>query len=92
MSFIILGIGDPHPDFRSLQRIGIGDMLDECDEVFSRRTPGKRKRMTVHESLSLESQMLENLPLSTNCLGEDRVIVSDVAGTTRDAIDTNDYT
>ena len=36
-----------------------------------------------------ESRMLESLPSSISCSGEDRVIVSDIAGTTRDAIDTD---
>ena len=44
--------------------------------------------MIVRELLLSENRMSVNLLLLTSLLGENRVIVSDIAGTTRDAVDT----
>ena len=47
--------------------------------------------MNVHAWQSSASRMLENLRSSTSWSEKNRVIVSDIAGTTRDAIDTEHH-
>ena len=74
--FYNLGIGDPHP-ISAASKLGIGDMLDAVMELFD-----LEKIAIVGKPNAGKSSLINNL------LGENRVIVSDVAGTTRDAIDT----
>ncbi len=84
--FYNLGIGDPHP-VSAVSKRGIGDMLDE---VLSNLGPGtwdeaedERPRIAIVGKPNAGKSSLVN-----RLLGENRVIVSDIAGTTRDAIDT----
>ena len=77
--FYNLGIGDPVPVSAS-SRLGIGDMLDEVSSHFSDERP---KVAIVGKPNVGKSSIINKL------VGENRVIVSDIAGTTRDAIDTN---
>ncbi|MBC8557868.1 ribosome biogenesis GTPase Der [Jutongia hominis] len=83
--FYNLGIGDPHP-VSSLAKLGIGDMLDEVTALFPQdveQEEDERPRIAlVGKPNAGKSSIINKL------LGENRVIVSDVAGTTRDAIDT----
>ena len=72
--FYNLGIGDPHP-VSSLAKLGIGDMLDEVTALFP-------------QDVEQEEDERPRIAVINKLLGENRVIVSDVAGTTRDAIDT----
>ena len=83
--FYNLGIGDPHP-VSSLAKLGIGDMLDEVTALFSQdveQEEDERPRIAVVGKPNAGKSSIIN-----KLLGENRVIVSDVAGTTRDAIDT----
>ena len=75
--FYNLGIGDPHP-ISAASKLGIGDMLEKIEEEEDDRP----KIAIVGKPNAGKSSLINNL------LGENRVIVSDVAGTTRDAIDT----
>ncbi|MCI7503671.1 MAG: ribosome biogenesis GTPase Der [Clostridium sp.] len=84
--FYNLGIGDPHP-ISAASKLGIGDMLDAVFELFDlekieEEEDDRPKIAIVGKPNAGKSSLINNL------LGENRVIVSDVAGTTRDAIDT----
>ena len=84
--FYNLGIGDPHP-ISSLNKMGLGDMLDEVTALFPKdleEEEDERPRIAIVGKPNVGKSSLIN-----KLLGENRVIVSDVAGTTRDAIDTD---
>ena len=83
--FYNLGIGDPHP-VSSVGKLGIGDKLDEVTALFpdgADEEEDERPRVAVVGKPNVGKSSIIN-----KILGENRVIVSDVAGTTRDAIDT----
>lgn len=83
--FYNLGIGDPHP-VSSIGKLGIGDMLDEVTSLFPEDfedEEDERPRVAIVGKPNVGKSSIIN-----KLLGENRVIVSDVAGTTRDAIDT----
>ena len=84
--FYNLGIGDTHP-ISAASKLGIGDMLDAVLELFDlekieEEEDDRPKIAIVGKPNAGKSSLINNV------LGENRVIVSDVAGTTRDAIDT----
>lgn len=85
--FYNLGIGDPMP-VSATERIGIGDMLDKVMEYFPEDTGEEeeddRPRVAIVGKPNVGKSSIIN-----KLLGENRLIVSDIAGTTRDAIDTN---
>ena len=84
--FYNLGIGDPVPISAS-SKLGIGDMLDEVskyfDDVEAEEEEDERPKIAVVGKPNVGKSSIIN-----KLLGENRVIVSNVAGTTRDAIDT----
>ena len=84
--FYNLGIGDPVPVSAS-SRLGIGDMLDEVVKHFpetdSEAEEDDRPKIAIVGKPNVGKSSIIN-----KLLGEERVIVSPVAGTTRDAIDT----
>ncbi len=84
--FYQLGIGDPYPISASL-KLGIGDMLDELVKLLPAKGEGEdideRTKVAVVGKPNVGKSSLIN-----KLLGKERVIVSDIAGTTRDAIDT----
>ena len=84
--FYNLGIGDPVP-VSAASRLGIGDLLDQVMEHFPEHEAGEedddRPRVAIVGKPNVGKSSIIN-----RLLGENRVIVSDVAGTTRDAIDT----
>lgn len=84
--FYNLGIGEPHP-ISSSGKLGIGDLLDEVIKYFPEGSgteeEDERPRIAVVGKPNVGKSSIIN-----RLLGEDRVIVSDIAGTTRDAIDT----
>ncbi len=86
--FYNLGIGDPCP-ISSASQLGLGDMLDKVTELFPNNLDlegeeDERPRIAIVGKPNVGKSSIIN-----KLLGEDRVIVSDIAGTTRDAIDTN---
>ena len=84
--FYNLGIGDPVPISAS-SRLGLGDMLDKVIEHFPEHAgeeeEDSRPRVAIVGKPNVGKSSIIN-----KLLGEQRVIVSDIAGTTRDAIDT----
>ena len=84
--FYNLGIGDPVP-VSAASRLGIGDMLDEVVKHFPEDSgedeEDERPRVAIVGKPNVGKSSIIN-----RLVGENRVIVSDIAGTTRDAIDT----
>ncbi|MEE0955750.1 MAG: ribosome biogenesis GTPase Der [Eubacterium sp.] len=84
--FYNLGIGEPYP-ISAEGRQGIGDLLDAVTCQFPERSGGaeedKRPKIAIVGKPNAGKSSIVN-----RLLGENRVIVSDIAGTTRDAIDT----
>lgn len=83
--FYELGLGDPIP-VSAIHGHGTGDMLDECLKYF----PEENEAEDENEYIKVAVIGKPNVGKSSliNCiLGENRVIVSNVAGTTRDAVD-----
>ena len=83
--FYSLGFGEPFPISGS-HGIGLGDMLDEVAQHFN-KNPGEVYDEDIIKFSLIGRPNVGKSSLVNALLGEDRVIVSDVAGTTRDAID-----
>ena len=84
--FYNLGIGDPHP-ISSVNRLGLGDMLDAVLEHFPEYTGEEEEDDRVRIAIVGKPNVGKS-SLINKLLGENRLIVSDIAGTTRDAVDT----
>ena len=84
--FYNLGIGDPVA-VSAASRLGIGDLLDEVTKHFGAEqmddTEDERPRVAIVGKPNVGKSSIIN-----KLLGENRVIVSNIAGTTRDAVDT----
>ena len=84
--FYNLGIGDPIP-VSAVSKLGIGDMLDEVIKHFPEDSAGDeeddRPKIAIVGKPNVGKSSIVN-----KLVGKNRVIVSDIAGTTRDAIDT----
>jgi GTP-binding protein len=84
--FYNLGIGDPYP-VSAASRLGIGDLLDQVTSYFGDLDlddeDDERPRIAIVGKPNVGKSSIIN-----KLLGENRVIVSNIAGTTRDAIDT----
>ena len=84
--FYNLGLGDPIP-VSATQRTGVGDLLDEVvkllPEADEYEDEDERPRIAVIGRPNVGKSSLIN-----RYIGKDRLIVSDIAGTTRDAVDT----
>ena len=84
--FYNLGIGEPIP-ISAASKLGLGDMLDEVVKYFD-------KSMIQEEEDEIPRIAIVGKPnvgkssIINKLLGQNRVIVSNIAGTTRDAIDT----
>lgn len=83
--FYALGFGEPIPISGS-HGLGIGDLLDEAAEHFPKQEDDEYGEETIRFSL-IGRPNVGKSSLVNAMLGEERVIVSDIAGTTRDAID-----
>ena len=85
--FYNLGIGDPFP-VSAASMLGLGDMLDEVVKHFpaysKEEEEDERPKIAIIGKPNVGKSSLIN-----KLAQEDRVIVSDIAGTTRDAIDTD---
>lgn len=84
--FYNLGIGEPFA-ISAANRQGLGDMLDEVVKHFP-EDAGEDEDSDIPKIAIVGKPNVGKSSLINKLLGEDRVIVSDVAGTTRDAVDT----
>ncbi len=84
--FYNLGIGDPLP-ISSASRLGFGDMLDEVVKHFPDQTE-EGDEDDIPKIAVVGKPNVGKSSIVNKLLGENRVIVSNIAGTTRDAIDT----
>ena len=84
--FYNLGIGDPHA-ISAANRMGIGDLLDEVVALFpsgsDEEEEDERPKVAIVGKPNVGKSSIIN-----KLVGENRLIVSDIAGTTRDAVDT----
>ena len=84
--FYNLGIGDPYP-LSATNALGIGDILDAIYEKFPPKTDDEEETDKIKVAV-IGKPNVGKSSLVNKILGENRTIVSDIAGTTRDAIDT----
>ena len=84
--FYNLGIGEPYP-ISAANKLGLGDLLDEVIALFPEGEEEEEEdedpRVAIVGKPNVGKSSLIN-----KLLGEERLIVSDIAGTTRDAVDT----
>ncbi|MCL2699653.1 MAG: ribosome biogenesis GTPase Der, partial [Defluviitaleaceae bacterium] len=84
--FYSLGLGDPIP-ISAGQALGLGDFLDAVAEHFPDADADAEEEEVIKIAIVGKPNVGKS-SLINRLLGEERVIVSDVPGTTRDAIDT----
>ena len=83
--FYNLGLGDPYP-VSAVHGHGTGDLLDACFQYFPQEEEETEEDDVVKVAI-IGKPNVGKSSLVNRILGEERVIVSDMAGTTRDAID-----
>ena len=84
--FYNLGIGEPYP-VSSSQKQGLGDLLDKVISYFP-ETMGEEEEDEITKVAIIGKPNVGKSSMINKIAGENRVIVSDIAGTTRDAVDT----
>lgn len=85
--FYNLGIGEPIP-ISATSKLGLGDMLDEVTRYFP-KDDEEAEEDDIPRVAIVGKPNVGKSSIINKLLGQNRVIVSDVAGTTRDAIDTS---
>ena len=85
--FYNLGLGEPFP-ISAASKLGLGEMLDEVVSHFPAQGQNEEEDDRIKVAIVGKPNVGKS-SLVNRLLGEDRVIVSDIAGTTRDAIDTS---
>lgn len=85
--FYNLGIGEP-VSISAASMLGLGDMLEKVVEYFDDNMQDEEED-EIPKIAVVGKPNVGKSSLINKILGEDRVIVSNIAGTTRDAIDTN---
>ena len=85
--FYNLGLGDPVP-VSAVHGHGTGDLLDQCFQYFPPEEEEEEENGSIKVAL-IGKPNVGKSSLVNKILGEERVIVSDMAGTTRDAIDSS---
>ena len=86
--FYNLGIGDPHP-VSSVNQLGLGDLLDEVVSYFPDKSEAEDEEDDITRVAIIGKPNVGKSSLINKLIGENRLIVSDIAGTTRDAVDTH---
>lgn len=84
--FYNLGIGEPYP-ISSVNQLGLGDMLDEVISYFPEGSSDEEEEDITRIAI-IGKPNVGKSSLINKLIGENRLIVSDIAGTTRDAVDT----
>ena len=84
--FYSLGLGDPIP-VSAVHGHGTGDLLDACLKYFPEEDEGEEEDDCIKVAV-IGKPNVGKSSLINHILGEKRVIVSNMAGTTRDAVDT----
>ena len=84
--FSTLGLGEPIA-ISGAHSIGVGDLLDQIVKLLPESEPEKREENEIVFSI-IGRPNVGKSSLSNAILGQNRVIVSEIEGTTRDAIDT----
>ncbi len=84
--FYNLGLGEPYP-VSAVHGHGTGDLLDAVFEYFPPESPEEQDEEYIKVAI-IGKPNAGKSSLVNKVAGEERVIVSDIAGTTRDAIDT----
>ncbi len=84
--FYNLGMGDPLPISAS-GKLGLGELLDRVIESFPEGA-GEDEESDIPRIAIIGKPNVGKSSIVNKILGQDRVIVSDIAGTTRDAVDT----
>ncbi|MBQ7895273.1 MAG: ribosome biogenesis GTPase Der [Oscillospiraceae bacterium] len=84
--FYSLGLGDPIP-ISAVHGHGTGDLLDACLQYFPEDEEEEEEEDYIRVAV-IGKPNVGKSSLINHILGQKRVIVSDVAGTTRDAVDT----
>ena len=85
--FYNLGLGEPYA-ISATNAIGIGDVLDAIFEKFPPKEENEEEDNFIRVAV-IGKPNVGKSSLINKILGENRTIVSDIAGTTRDAIDSN---
>lgn len=84
--FYNLGIGEPYP-ISAVNRMGLGDMLDVVISYFQEDAGQEEEDDRIRVAIVGKPNVGKSSVIN-KLLGENRLIVSDIAGTTRDAVDT----
>ena len=84
--FYNLGIGEPYP-ISAANALGIGDVLDAIFEKLPEKKAGEDEDERIRVAV-IGKPNVGKSSLINKILGQNRTIVSSIAGTTRDAIDT----
>lgn len=85
--FYNLGLGEP-VSISAASRLGIGDLLDEVAKHFNKNSNDEDDNDDIPKIAIIGKPNVGKSSIINKLVGENRVIVSDIAGTTRDAIDT----
>ncbi len=85
--FYALGLGDPYP-VSSVHGMGVGDVLEAAINLFPRAEELNDETDTIHVAIVGKPNAGKS-SLVNHILGENRMIVSNIPGTTRDAIDSH---
>ncbi|MCM1039228.1 MAG: ribosome biogenesis GTPase Der [Ruminococcus sp.] len=84
--FYNLGIGEPFA-ISSVNKLGFGELLDEVASYFDKKTAVEEEDDRIKIAVVGKPNVGKS-SIINKLIGENRVIVSDIAGTTRDAVDT----